>query len=271
MNKYIVFTDLDGTLLDSETYEFTAAVEAILFLKKNRIPIIPCTSKTHKEVIRLRRKLKIYDPFIVENGSAIFYPVDYFRAASWPSAEIDDYRVRILGKSYSEIINFLHKLKSKYNLDITGFHEMDALRIAEITSLDAADAETAKYRYFSEPFIFNNRYDFPEEAVNDIKSEGFRLLRGNRFFHLLGNCDKGDAVREVTKMFQTLAGNNNLKTIGIGDSMNDLEMLQNVQFPVLVKKHNGRHQDGINLNNILLTRSVGPAGWSEAVLKLVDF
>lgn len=58
-------------------------------------------------------------------------------------------------------------------------------------------------------------------------------------------------------------------SIGIGDSMNDLEMLKVVDFPVLVKKYTGKHQSGINLNNMIYTEGIGPAGWQEAIFKII--
>ena len=38
--RYIVVTDLDGTLLDHKTYEYTPASDAIKELEKHDIPII---------------------------------------------------------------------------------------------------------------------------------------------------------------------------------------------------------------------------------------
>ena len=78
MKRWIVFTDLDGTLLDAQNYSFKAAEKALHFLKQSGIPIIPCTSKTYLEVLKIRKQIQINDPFIVENGSAVFFEKNFF-------------------------------------------------------------------------------------------------------------------------------------------------------------------------------------------------
>ena len=41
----LIFTDLDGTLLDFESYEPGPATEAVEACLKYGVPVIPCTSK----------------------------------------------------------------------------------------------------------------------------------------------------------------------------------------------------------------------------------
>ena len=47
--KQVLFTDLDGTLLDLFDYSYDAALPALEFLKKRKIPVIVCTAKTLAE------------------------------------------------------------------------------------------------------------------------------------------------------------------------------------------------------------------------------
>ena len=76
----IIFTDLDGTLLDHYSYSFEAAIPMLGKLEDLGIPVIPITSKTFAEVSRLRDQLNNRHPFIVENGAAIAIPKNYFDA-----------------------------------------------------------------------------------------------------------------------------------------------------------------------------------------------
>ena len=66
--KTIIFTDLDGTLLDHTTYSFDAAIPMLDYIKVNKIPLIIVTSKTKDEVLRIQKLLDMKGPFIVENG-----------------------------------------------------------------------------------------------------------------------------------------------------------------------------------------------------------
>src|SRR5207253_11339070 len=72
--RVVLFTDLDGTLLDAATYRYDAARPALDRLRECRIPLIICTSKTRAEVDYLRRELDNRDPFIVENAGARYIP-----------------------------------------------------------------------------------------------------------------------------------------------------------------------------------------------------
>jgi len=77
--RTLVFTDLDGTLLDHDTYSWAAAAPALEELQRREIPLIFCTSKTDAEVQALRRAMGNSHPFIVENGGAIVIPPGFFR------------------------------------------------------------------------------------------------------------------------------------------------------------------------------------------------
>jgi mannosyl-3-phosphoglycerate phosphatase len=265
MARWIVFSDLDGTLLDARSYDFSAAQPAINFLKKSGIPLVLCTSKTHPEVIALRRRLQIDDPFVVENGSAVFFPPDYFGSLDEAMESYGEYQAIVLGKTYAQILAFLSELKNTFDLRVRGFKDMDLQAVQHFTGLPAKEAELARKRFFSEPFVLEKGADLPDEVKDKIKSAGFRLLRGNRFFHLLGNSDKGLATRRLIGLFKKKWQVDQLTTMGIGDSMNDLEMLREVDIPVLVKKPDGNHQQGIELDNLLLTQGIGPEGWREAI------
>ncbi|MBN1409179.1 MAG: HAD hydrolase family protein [Calditrichaceae bacterium] len=270
MKKILLFTDLDGTLLDANNYSFSAAQDAIHALAGLKIPIIPCTSKTHLEVISTQECMGISDPFIVENGSAIFFKKNYFDTNDSKIIEMDNYKALVLGSLYKDVLDFFGNWKSQYNLSVTGLHEMSIQKIMALTGLNYHEAEIAQKRFFSEPFTLNDDDNLPDNALNDLIVNKFRLLIGNRFYHLLGNSDKGIAVKKLIDLFKDKWKTNNLITIGIGDSMNDLEMLKSVDKPVLVKKPGGSHQEGIELENLLYTNEIGPAGWQEAVFNFLD-
>lgn len=72
--QLVIFTDLDGSLLNHEDYSFTAARPSIERIKTAGIPLIITTSKTRLEVERLQQEMGIREPFIVENGGGIFFP-----------------------------------------------------------------------------------------------------------------------------------------------------------------------------------------------------
>ncbi|UCH52084.1 MAG: HAD hydrolase family protein, partial [Chloroflexota bacterium] len=64
--KLVIFSDLDGTLLDRATYSYDKALPTVDYLRERGIPIVFCSAKTRVEQEVYRRELKVFHPFIVE-------------------------------------------------------------------------------------------------------------------------------------------------------------------------------------------------------------
>ena len=107
---YLVFSDLDGTLLDTDTYDFTPAKEAIAFLKKQHFPLILCSSKTKAEIEVYHKRMGLKTcPFISENGGAIFIPNKNLNLRGFNYQISSGYYVIELGMPYGYIKNALIK------------------------------------------------------------------------------------------------------------------------------------------------------------------
>lgn len=74
MSGVVIYTDLDGTLLDHHTYSAEAASATLSKLRGLGIPVIPCTSKTVAETRPIAAQLGLDGPMIVENGAAVWIP-----------------------------------------------------------------------------------------------------------------------------------------------------------------------------------------------------
>jgi len=70
--RFVIFTDLDGSLLDAETYSFQAARPALQKLKKKQVPIILCTSKTRAETEVIARKIGLNHPLLLRMGGNFY-------------------------------------------------------------------------------------------------------------------------------------------------------------------------------------------------------
>ncbi len=265
----LLFTDLDGTLLDAKTYSATKATAALRFLRQKEIPVIPCTSKTAEEVKEIRRELQLNGPFIVENGSAIFWPDHYFTKNKYSEETEPGWHVTTLGKPYAALLTFFEELRRHSALPLLGFHEADPQTIRDWTGLSEHQANLAKKRQFSEPFIVRSGAPLPKHLFEYAQNKGYRILQGNRFYHLLSDTDKGRAVRAAVDMYRR-NGYTSVRTMGIGDSPNDFAMLQAVDIPVLVKKANGTYAGGTEqIPRLWYSKGVGPDGWQESVFHFI--
>jgi mannosyl-3-phosphoglycerate phosphatase len=83
----------------------------------------------------------------------------------------------------------------------------------------------------------------------------------------MGKSDKGRAVEIVKRLFEKQY--RNVKTVALGDSPNDIEMLQNVDYPVAVQKRDGSYDRRIRVTRLIRAEGIGPEGWNRAVIDLL--
>ncbi len=271
MRRPVIFTDLDGTLLDSKTYSFDAALPALDILRAMHIPLVVCSSKTRTEIEHYRRKLGNTDPFISENGGAVFIPKRYFSqdAESLISFEEDekgDYGIMRLGAKYRDLRRAIGELREA-GFDMRGFGDMTREEMAVVTGLPPDEASMAKMREFDEPFIFRGNAKEREKLVNAVKRKGFNITQG-LFFHILGNSDKGKAVSILINIYRRQYGE--IVTAALGDSPNDLPMLRCVDHPVIVEKYGSGYDPHFDGEKFERAEGIGPEGWNRAVIRFLE-
>jgi len=271
VKRIVVFTDLDGTLLHARTYSFDAALPALEMLRVRNIPVVICSSKTRAEIGHYRAKLDNGDPFISENGGAVFVPRGYFRAdmVSPVTPEQDNegpYLVLRLGARYRDLRRALGELREE-GFDVRGFGDMTAEEVAAATGLPLDEAVMAGKREFDEPFLLGGGPVTAEKLTASIERKGFRVTRGS-FYHILGESDKGKAVSILTGMFRGEYGE--VMTMALGDSPNDLPMLRSVDHPVIVERHGGGYDNVLAAEGFERARGEGPEGWNQAVMRLLE-
>ncbi len=262
----LIFTDLDGTLLDYRDYSFSKVAPLVSELKNRGAIIVFCSSKTRAEQEVYRSQLDLNSPFISENGGAIFIDKDYF-SFSYKYTKFDrDYYVIEMGIPYKEIKDRLDKVKERNHLSFLGFGDMGVTEVAEITGLDQVSAELAKKREYSETLHLTGSKKDVDFILKQIELAGLKWVKGTRFYSVSSGSDKGKAVRVLLGLFKREFGL--VSTIGVGDSPNDFSMLAEVDVPVIVQKISGSWED-VDLPNIYKAEGIGPDGWVNALRNLM--
>ncbi len=271
-NRLIIFSDIDGTLMDLTTFDMGPVIEFLPDFKKYSIPLILCSAKTMAEQERIRSILQINDPFIVENGGGIYIPSNYF-----PIYELNNLKKNIrisgnyiileLGVPYKKIREILCKIRAHNNLTFVGFGDLDVDEVSRLTGLTVRDAHLAKQREFDETIII------PKNEIDILRQEleryGLTCIHGGRFYHVIGaKASKGDCVKILNKLFSNIFGKKPI-SIGIGDSPNDMSMLMAVDIPFLVEKKHGGWTN-VDLLNIKKVKGIGPKGWVNAVKEIIQ-
>ena len=270
--NYLVYTDLDGTLLDHDTYSFHPASEALKLLRNKKIPLIICTSKTRAEIEFFRKLLGNKEPFISENGGGVFIPDGYFKSEFEYDSVIKGYKVIEFGTPAKLLRQTLQDISIETGIEVRGFSDMSVSELSKLTGLDEHTAGFSKVRDYSEPFLIcgddkDTETQNTETIIEKINLMGYRHTRGGRFHHILGENDKGKAVRRLTEIYLNELGQ--ATTVGLGDSLNDLPMLTEVDIPVLVQKPGGRYEEEISLTNLVHADGPGPYGWNAEILNII--
>ncbi len=271
MSNFVIITDLDGTLLHPRTYSYEPAADALALIKKLSIPLILSSSKTRAEILLYRELLGNRDPFISENGGGIFIPIGYF-PFSTGVGDLDGYSIITTGRPYDEIRGVFKEIRNNSGIQATGFGDMAPEEIAGLTGLGIVEARLSKAREFDEPFIIDARdAGRTGEFLEAIEASGLRWTLG-RFYHILGDNDKGRAAEVLKGFFQRTLGN--VKTIGLGDGLNDVPLLSTVDYPVLVQNADGGYNEKVRtdgrIKGLIQADGIGPAGWNKAILEIID-
>lgn len=261
MNQIIIFSDLDGTLLDHHDYSFSAALPALERIKTLGIPLILNSSKTRAEMIELRTKLDIDDPFVVENGAAVFIPQHYFPGFHEPLTP------HILSPNRNKLLTILKKLKREHQFPFKGFNDFSAEQISAQTGLNREQAEQAKQRLASEPIQWLGNERQLGQFKTELKAYGLKLIKGGRFWHIMGQTDKAKAMHWLVRQFKRLSPKKTT-VIALGDSENDKAMLEQADFAAVIRNSDDQHLQLNRNKSVIYTDQQGPDGWQEAVQEI---
>lgn len=256
----LVFTDVDGTLLDNHTGEWQAAAEWLTRLRTHAIPVILCSSKTAAEMIAVQKQLQLQGlPFIAENGAVI--QLD----ERWQDHE--DFPRIITGSLHADIAGVLNRLRQQHNWRFTLFSELDEHVLAELTGLPLAQATLARLQEASETLIWRDSDEAMSAFDATLEQLGLRFVEGARFWHVLDErSGKDQAVNWLTRQYHHYQGHRAI-TLGLGDGPNDAPLLDSVDYAIVVK---GLNRQGVQLRQdtpqrVYHTTQEGAAGWREGM------
>jgi len=268
MNKeIIIFSDLDGTLLNHKNFSFD---EILVFFKKisKKTIIIPNTSKTFSEVKKICEDSFLKNPFIVENGSAIFIPINLKLILSNKLQTQEGYYKLVLGSNLEDLIKFTNLEKCKKFISKCSFlYKMNIKELKESTGLSNSILMNSKKRDFSLPFLWNGTKELFEKFNFIVNSHNYKILKGGRFYHLIGNVDKGKALKLILKIYKNTFKKKFL-SISLGDSPNDIAMLENTDYSGIVKAFSNKKLYLKKDKDVFYSSIVAPKGW-EQVLKMM--
>lgn len=293
-----MFTDIDGTLVDINTAEYGKETDKLIRLIKERnIPLILASAKTRLEQNKIREDLGISDPFIVENGGAIVIPKGYFpdyalRDIKYPLRETQEIKneardvnheiVVELGKPADYIRAKLSDIRKKYSINFRGVADISVEKLSNLALISRDQAKRMAQRNYGETILQIQSEDIAR-FIKYVQEDGMKVIHGGRFFDVTVGTDKGIAVGILKKLFKDKF-HNNVTFFGIGDSTNDIPMLNLMDVPILVQRQDSTWVDdgeikmknavdssrsSISSNKLIKVEGIGPNGWENAIHKII--
>lgn len=269
LERVLIFTDMDGTLLDHHSYSFEAAKTTIEALKNKDACIIPNTSKTYSELIELRENIGLNGPFIVENGAAIYVPASFMLRDKSHFTLKDGFYVKSFARPRQIFIELLNKLPNEFSGLFKAFHQMTLQEIAAYTDLPLHAAQKAQDRLYGEPIKWlGNNLEQKQAFIKALRDLGGHVVEGGRFIHFADKTDKAIAMQYFKEILQA-ESTKNIVSVALGDGNNDLSMLEKADISICIKSPVNPKLSISKSSNVFYTNLEGPEGWAQSIQALI--
>ncbi|TWT62818.1 HAD-IIB family hydrolase [Rubinisphaera italica] len=249
----IVFTDLDGCLLNHGDYSYEPALPVLDHLQKLQIPLVLCSSKTEAEMRPLAEELDASPTIICENGGVVCWDAAGDRT--------------VLGADREKILDVLSDCKQQYQF--SSFRDLGVEGIVRATGLSIERANLAAQRYCTEPMLWEDDDARIEPFREELQKHQLQLTRGGRFWHVAGQTDKG---RGAAAVYQRISDScdKTLTSVALGDSPIDQPMLEWANIAVVVPAPDGTIRLHFEHPHKIIAAFPGSKGWAEAMTRVLD-
>ena len=257
----MVFTDLDGTLLDHYSYDFKPAMSVVGSLKHFGISLVFNSSKTFAEMRYLQDQMGLLEPMICENGSAIYVPKERFDVAQSSWEDHGDFWRISLAKPREHWLSILNEYPDQAS--ILSFSYMGVQGVMKTTGLDWAESARASQREYTEPLIPPTNDSVKQGLIAYLSGKGAVVQQGGRFMTVGDSVDKGRAMKILVCLWQQQCGLP-VQTLALGDGLNDVAMLEKADRSVWIRSPVNPIPDLVMQKDWHITRDCGPSAWAEA-------
>lgn len=264
----LIFTDMDGTLLDHYDYSFNDAIPVMEALVEKRIPIIANTSKTFAEMEAFQKVIGFNAPFICENGAAVYIPKGYFKQQPKDTEVCGYYWVKSFCPPREHWLKALKTQGTAFKSQYIGFSAMSVDTLCSVTDLTPQKAQLALMRQYTEPLLWIGGEPLKQQFIEAMQSLGAVIVAGGRFLHVCGQTDKGIAMNWLAKVYKD-NGAQAVQTIALGDSDNDTAMLNAADVAIQIKSPVHGFPVITNPNQIIQSEHPGPQGWAQCLSQLL--
>lgn len=250
--QLMVFSDLDGTLIDHNTYDYAPAIPAIAAINRLSAGLVLASSKTAPEISSLRHDIGTEAwPAIVENGAGVLPPF----VTECPDAD-----------QYGAVRAALAAVPAELRALFCGFGDVSVAQVVQMTGLSPDAAVLAQQRSFSEPGTWSGTSDQKDAFLGALAAEGVIAQQGGRFLTLSLGHNKVDQMRAIIDRYKPRY------TVALGDAPNDIAMLEYADIGIVIANPARPPLPMLKTEDaggIMRTTMAGPAGWNAAMFDAI--
>lgn len=271
----VIFTDLDGSLLDHNNYSYEPARETLKILDHMGVAVIPNTSKTLAELIDIRNEIKNNSPFSVENGAAVYIPEGYFskQPANTVLCELNgdvfwQYSTALPREHWQQLVE---QISGQFEGLFVTFNQLGTEGIMKATGLSKTQAVMANERQFSETIQWLGNEERRAKFIEALQDLGAQVLSGGRFMHLIDiQASKSAAMLWLLQCYYSYGRKNKYMSIAVGDSHNDISMLETADIAAIIRSQIHSPPNIVRKNAAIISNGYGPTGWQQVISQILD-
>ncbi|GAB4210585.1 MAG: hypothetical protein OHK0012_01230 [Synechococcales cyanobacterium] len=270
----IVFSSF-SSLVDLLRLSFGAVRPALRALERRSIPLILWSGRTLGEILATNEPWFGQQPLVVEGGSALYVPEDYFPSSVFDShwQPANGFHVYVCGVRREALKPVLQHLRHRLQADLVCFSDWTAAELAIMLGIPIEAAEQAQQRQFSEVFQYQGDPDHLRQALLDAPVLTFpvqveALPAPLPAHHWLLTAHNQRAIPTLLQCYQQHVGA--VVSLGIGWHPQDLGFLPWMDQAVILPSPQEAvlwQQPGSRWTKGDLP---APEGWNEAVLTWLE-
>ncbi|MDO5517281.1 MAG: Cof-type HAD-IIB family hydrolase [Clostridium sp.] len=244
---YVIYTDLDGTLLNDEKEVPEKNKEAINYFIENGGRFSIATGRAFESTEKYIENIKIDLPAIVYNGGAVYDCADKIAVRE---KFIENNKKEIVNKvlaDYKDLGIEIYSNTDVYVFNNNGMSERPATLLLNIIY----EMPDNLFELNWNKILLVGKKEFIDEFQYEFKDKyGTNVIRsGDRFLEILpDNTSKGSGLKEIIKLYKL----DKNKVIAAGDDMNDAEMLKECGIAFCPENASDavkKYADHITINN----------------------
>jgi predicted mannosyl-3-phosphoglycerate phosphatase (HAD superfamily) len=242
-----IFTAMEGTLLDFETFDWSASRSVLASLAAANTPVIPVTVMTLDEIKPLAREMGFRHAMIIEAGGAI---------ARWKN---HGWEVEPCGPDADTLLDLVSTIEERSGADLTVYSVLPENEASRLSGRSGSMLRNSTRRRFSEPFLME-RGDI-NAVTKAAESLGFSIERGKRFYHLCRPGCETDAVKRVRAELGCEIA------IALGGSPLDAQFLACSEIPIIIPGLDGLPDPALvkQFPDAWIAPLPGSRGWAAAM------